>query len=118
MWIKILLLAAVLFTLAWFIRSGQSIRMRAGKKLAFFGFVILNVYAVMRPDDVSVLANLLGVGRGADLLLYLLAMAVVFLALNYYLKVRQLERAFTDLARRVSLRDAETVNRDRGLLPE
>ncbi|HZN46012.1 MAG TPA: DUF2304 domain-containing protein [Ramlibacter sp.] len=118
MWIKLLLLAAVLLTLVWFVRSEHTLRLRASKKLAFFAFVLLFIYAVLRPDDLSKVANWVGVGRGADLLLYLLAVGVVFIALNFYLKVRQLERAMTDLAREVAVREGEALNRRRGLLTE
>ena len=118
MWIKLLLLAGVLLTLVWFVRSEHTLRMRASKKLAFFAFVLLNVYAVLRPDDLSMVAHWVGVGRGADLLLYLLAIGVIFIALNFYLRVRQLERALTDLAREMAVREGETFNRQRGLLTE
>jgi hypothetical protein len=118
MWIKLLLLSAVLLTLVWFVRREHTLRVAAGKKLAFFAFIILNVYAVVRPDDLSTVANLIGVGRGADLLLYLLVVGVVFIAMNFYLKVRQLERALTDLAREMAVREGEAANRRRGVLAD
>jgi small membrane protein len=116
MWIKVLLLAGVLITLVMFVRSEHGLRMQANKKLAFFVFLLVNAYAVLRPDDLSWVANRLGVGRGADLLLYLLVLAFVFVALNLYLKMRQYERQLTDLAREMAVREAEQVNRQRGLL--
>jgi len=71
---------------------------------------------VLRPDDVTFLATKVGVGRGADLLLYLLVVAFVFVVLNVYLRFRDLGERYTDLARAVALREAEMLNRERGVL--
>ena len=51
-------------------------------------FVIAAVYAILRPDDTTVLANWLGVDRGADLLTYALAIAFVFTTLSTYLRFK------------------------------
>ncbi|NIB31765.1 DUF2304 domain-containing protein [Pseudonocardia sp. MCCB 268] len=58
--------AAALLALVYFVRSGQSVGIRASKRLAFGAFVVLNIYAVLRPDDVTVVARALGIGRGTD----------------------------------------------------
>ena len=44
-------------------------------------------------------------------------MAFTFSVLNFYLRQRELKQRVTQLARAVALREAELVNRDRGLLP-
>jgi small membrane protein len=116
MLIKLLLLAGVFATLVFFVRRQHSVRVQANKRIAFFAFILLNAYAIVRPDDLTWLANRLGVGRGADLVLYMLVVAFVFLAINVYLKIRQTERRLTDLARALSIREAELVNRERGVL--
>lgn len=116
MMIQFLLLAAVAVMLLGFIRWQHGVRLQASKRLAFFGFLALNVWAVLRPEDVTYVAQRLGVGRGADLLLYLLVVAFVFVVLNFYLRFRDMGERFTELARSVALRDAELVNRERGVL--
>lgn len=116
--IKLLLLIfllAVVVLLFFFTRRRHSVRMQAGKRIAFFGFIAFSVYAVIRPDDLTWVANQVGVGRGADLLLYLLAIAFIFLAFNTYLRFRGIDQRFTDLARAIAIREAEIVNRERGL---
>lgn len=114
--IQILLLLAVAGLLLGFIRWQHGVKLQAGKRLAFFAFLALNVWAVLRPDDVTAVASALGVGRGADLLLYLTVVAFVFVVLNVYLRFRDLGERFTELARAMALRDAELVNRQRGVL--
>ncbi|MGH3934110.1 MAG: DUF2304 domain-containing protein, partial [Pseudonocardiaceae bacterium] len=85
---------------------------------AFFAFIAVNVYAVLRPGDTTWIAQQIGVGRGTDLVLYLLVVAFVFGMLNTYLRQREISNHLTDLARTVALRDAELANRDRGLVAD
>ena len=115
--IQYLLLAAVLGFLVMFVRSKHGVRMRASKRLAFFAFLAVNAYAVLRPNDVTRVAHLVGVGRGTDLLLYILIVTFIFAMTNFYLRLQAAERRVTDLARATAIYQAELVNRDRGLLP-
>jgi hypothetical protein len=114
--IQLVLLAAILGLLVLFVRNKHSVRMQAGKRIGLIVFALLNVFAVLRPDDVTVVAHWLGVGRGTDLLLYLLVLAFLLGMLNFYLRFQGVDRRLTDLARSLAVREAEIVNRDRGLL--
>lgn len=115
MLIQILLLAAVLATLVLFVRRRHGVQMQAVKRVGLIAFAMLNVYAVLRPDDVTWVANLVGVGRGTDLVLYALVAAFMFGMLNFYLRFREIDRRFTELARTLAIREAEIVNREREL---
>lgn len=106
MLIQIVLLSAVVVLLAVFMRSWNTTRTRAWKRIAFLVFCFLNAYAVLRPGDTTKAAHLLGVGRGTDLVLYLLVVGVTALALNTYLRFRAMERRLTELARDAALRTA------------
>jgi hypothetical protein len=116
MWIQLLLLAVIAVVLIVFVRRWYGVRMQAGKRIAFFAFLAVNAWAVARPNDVTWVANRLGVGRGADLVLYLLVAGFALATLNTYLRFRELDRRFTDLTRTLAIREAELVNRERGLL--
>lgn len=105
--IQSILIAAVVVLFLFFIRSSHSVRTQAFKRIGFVIFLILSLDAVLRPDDTTWLAHKVGVGRGADLLLYMLVAAFAFFAVNTFLRFRNLERRFTDLARAVALRDAQ-----------
>jgi hypothetical protein len=110
MWIRIILLAGILATLVFFVRSQHGQRLRANKRIAFVLFLLANTYAVIRPDDLTWVAARVGVGRGADLVLYLLVVAFVFATANLYLRQRQLEARMAAMARAFALREAELVN--------
>jgi hypothetical protein len=112
-----LLLVAIAGFLIMFVRGQNGVRMQASKRLAFVAFLLLNAYAVVRPDDTSTVAHWFGIGRGVDLLVYLLIVTFVFAVINFYLRLRDSEQRVTELARAVAIRDAELLNRDRGLLP-
>jgi hypothetical protein len=105
--IQIILIAAVVLLFLFFIRSSHSVRTQAFKRIGFIIFLILSLDAVLRPNDTTWLAHQVDVGRGADLLLYMLVAAFAFFAVNTFLRFRNLERRFTDLARAVALRDAQ-----------
>ncbi|MGH3923179.1 MAG: DUF2304 domain-containing protein [Pseudonocardiaceae bacterium] len=118
MTVQILLVLAALGALVYFVRKQHNVRIRASKRIAFFVFVGVNIYAVLRPDDTTRVAQAIGVGRGTDLLVYLLVVAFVFGMLNTYLRQREISNHLTDLARTVALREAELTNRERGLIDE
>ena len=116
--IKILLILAVLGVLAYSVRGRGGVRMQAGKRLGLLVFAAVNVVAVLRPEEVSAVAQRLGVGRGTDLVLYLLVIAFLFGMLSYYLRFKVVDRRFTELARLLAIREAEIVNRERGVLQD
>ena len=113
--VQVVLVIAALAALVYFVRSGQNVGIRASKRVAFGAFVLVNIYAVLRPEDVTTLARFLGVGRGTDLVVYLLVMAFVFGMLNSYLRDREISQHLTNLARQVAVRDAELARREEEL---
>lgn len=79
---------------------------RAWKKIAFCLLAIAMVVAVLFPNSTNEAAGLVGVGRGADLLLYILTLAFIGYALNNYLHQQKEKDALYRLARKVALIDA------------
>jgi hypothetical protein len=73
--------------------------------LAAFFFVTATGFVVF-PDTTSNIAHALGVGRGADLLLYLAVLAGIHSFLLLYLRTRRLERRMTEQIRALAIRDA------------
>jgi hypothetical protein len=105
--IQILLIAAVVLLLVFFLRNHGTSRTRASVKIGFVLFLIFGVVAVIDPEATTAVANAVGVGRGTDLLVYLLVVAFAFGMINTYLRFRQWELRQAKLARAVALRDAE-----------
>jgi hypothetical protein len=107
MLIQFLLLAAVLLLLVFFLRNHGTSRTRAGAKIAFVLFLVFGVVAVLYPDATTTIAHWVQVGRGTDLLLYLMVVAFAFTVINTYLRFRDWELRQARLARALALRDAE-----------
>jgi small membrane protein len=109
--IKAALAAALVGVLVLLTRRQHGVRTQVGKRLAFVAFIGVNLYGVLRPDDLTWFANRVGVGRGADLLLYALAVSAIFLAVNTGLRFRAVDRQITELVRALALREAELRHR-------
>ena len=62
--------------------------------------------AVAQPQLLQVLANLLGIGRGTDVLLYLLVFAFFGTSFFLYARTVVLQRQLTQLVRRYALDNA------------
>lgn len=109
-WIQLLLIAGSVSMALVFIRTWSQAKNRAWKRIAFSVFVVVNVYAVLRPTDVTWVARHLGVGRGTDLVLYVMVLAMGFLTLNTFLRFRSLEQKITDLARTLAINEGVRHN--------
>jgi len=107
-WIQVLLIAAVITLLVYLLRSRRSAQARAWVKVGYVLFVVAAVYAIVRPDDTTVLANWLGVDRGSDLLGYALIVAFLFTTLSTYMRFKDLELKYARLARAIALDGART----------
>ena len=111
-WIQVLLIASVLVLLVYLLRSRGSARSKAWVKVGFVLFVVAGIYAILRPDDTTIVANWLGVDRGADLMEYVLVIAFVFVTLSAYLRFKDLELKYARLARSVALQNAREPAND------
>lgn len=79
---------------------------RAWKKIGFCLLAVAMVVAVLFPDLTNRLAHFVGVGRGADLLLYTVTLAFIIYGLNSYLYQQDDKDAMFRLARKVALFEA------------
>jgi hypothetical protein len=106
-WIQVLLIVSVLALLVFLLRSRRNAKSKAWVKLGYILFVIAGMYAIVRPNDTTVVANWLGVARGTDLMLYALIIAFAFTTLSAYIRFKDLELRYARLARAVALQSAQ-----------
>ncbi|BBY05996.1 DUF2304 domain-containing protein [Mycobacterium noviomagense] len=105
-WIQLLLIFSIIALLVYLLRSRRSAQSRAWVKVGYVVFVFAAVYAVLRPNDTTVVAHWVGVARGTDLMLYALIMAFSFTTLSTYLRFKDLELRYARLARAIALEGA------------
>ena len=106
-WIQGLLITSIIALLVYLLRSRRNAQSRAWVKVGYLMFVMAAVYAVLRPNDTTVVAHWLGVDRGTDLMLYALIIAFSFTTLSTYLRFKDLELRYARLARAVALEGAQ-----------
>ncbi|HSF44672.1 MAG TPA: DUF2304 domain-containing protein [Chitinophagaceae bacterium] len=63
---------------------------------------------ILWPDLTNLIAKVLGVGRGADLLYYICILLFSFALLKLFARVRRLEKQLTALVREDALRNAKS----------
>ena len=72
----------------------------------FFFWGVAGVVAAL-PQTTDVIANLVGVGRGADLVIYTSLVALFYLVFRVYVKIEKTEREITRLVRKLAIDDLD-----------
>jgi hypothetical protein len=105
--IKLVLLAA-LAVVALFALRGST---KAIHRVVWRGVVVLGLVAaalsVVFPGGLTWVAHKVGVGRGADLVLYVMVVAFMMVTVILFRRIADLERRYVGLARLLALRDAD-----------
>lgn len=81
-------------------------RLQAVRKVFLFLFILGAASSVFFPGAWTWAANLLGIGRGADLLVYLLVLAFIGFVATTFRRFRQMEADMTTMARQLALLSA------------
>lgn len=110
--VRLLLLAAIAVAVAWVVRSRPSGSRQAIARLGVLALAAAWTVAVIRPDLVTTVAHAVGVGRGTDLVLYVLVVAFTFATVGLYRKVRDLDERIAELTRAQALLEHELEARD------
>jgi hypothetical protein len=104
--IQILLILGILGITFWLFRT-RGARQLAVRRLLILGFALFAVAAVVSPRLLTRVAHLVGVGRGADLLLYATVIVLLGLIALQEVRAKNEEKRITHLARRIALDEAE-----------
>ena len=103
--IKILLLAALAVVGYYAVRGSR----RALHRVVWRGSVVLALagalFGILSQTSLTWVAHKVGVGRGADLLLYLLTVAFMLVSVVLFRRLAELERRYVTLARTIAIRD-------------
>jgi small membrane protein len=67
---------------------------------------LTGIYLVLFPEQTNALAHVVGVGRGADLVLYCWLVISLIISMHLQLQILQLQRLITELARELALQGA------------
>jgi small membrane protein len=99
---QILLLAAILGFLGYAIW----LRTAMADRLIYLTLVCGGVLLILFPSLATHLANLVGIGRGADLVFYLFVVGSLFLSAHLLARLHHAEQSITRLVRRLAIEQA------------
>ena len=113
MLIKIILVVGIVVIGVLLARPASGDRHLALRRLFMVFLVAVAIVAVLLPNWLTWLAHLIGVGRGTDLLLYVLVIAFLVFVSTTYRRNVLLDRKITLLARAVTLAEARAEDAER-----
>lgn len=106
--VQVLLTTAVVVLIVLAVRSRRSQRTRAAKKLVFILFAGASIIAILFPSVVQRAAAAVGVGRGSDLVLYLTVVLVLYIGVDFYLRLQDVDDQVTRLTRALAISEARS----------
>lgn len=107
MWIQFLLIVGIIALGAFFMRRTGADSHLAIRRIGFGLFIALAVLAVVFPQAITWVAQLIGVGRGTDLLLYVVSMMFLLFVYSQFRRNTQMQQKITGLTRAIALLEAE-----------
>jgi hypothetical protein len=106
--IRLILTGGLLVVLLYYVANNRKVA--PGTFFALLG-AALGIYFVWNPERANILANMLGVGRGADLIFYCLTLIGAAMLLTVHFRIQQLNEALTALVRETAIANAKTGGR-------
>ena len=86
------------------------------KQIGFLSFLIWLVFwiavavIIIWPETTSTLARILGVGRGADVIVYIGLIVIFYFIFYFTLKLRTISQQITKIVRKISLEEDNDKN--------
>jgi hypothetical protein len=107
--IKILLLTGLAVVGYFAVRGSRRALHRAVWRAGVITAVMAGVVSVIFPGALTWVANKVGVGRGADLLLYLVTIAFMLVSVVLFRRLADLETKYVALARALAIQQADAA---------
>jgi len=104
--IRAILVILILAILIWFSTQNTSTKRQAWGKLVALILLVFAVITVLFPNLTNDIAHKVGVGRGADLLLYCVTLVFLVSLLSNYLHRQNDQKKVEKLARRIAILEA------------
>lgn len=105
--IKLILLASLAGAALVLVRGRRSALSLLLRRSLTLLVIIVGGVAVLFPGAVTTVAQAVGVGRGTDLVLYLLCVTFLFVTIALYLRLSEMHDRYVELARQLALHEAD-----------
>lgn len=103
--IQIILIVFFLLVIAKVLFRLRAKELTAGGAVLWILFWLAAGVVVVTPGTSSYFAKLVGIGRGADLVIYISLAVLFFLVFKLMIRLEHLNKDITELTREVALRD-------------
>lgn len=100
----------IAFLMTW--RRERQGAVRLYEALAWSAVWIAAALVVARPESTTLVAQFLGIGRGADLILYAAVITLLILVFQLHVAHHKLERQLTDMVRKQALEEWQVKTQD------
>lgn len=104
---QLILIGALVLVSVYLLKAKRSPSQQAIRRLVILGVLGAGVLAVLFPDYTTAIANMLGIGRGADLVFYAFIVFALFYVVHQYRRQLWQEKMISDLARALTLTQAD-----------
>lgn len=105
--IKLLLLASLALAALLLMRGRRTALSLLMRRSLTLGAIACGGFAVLFPSAVTQVAHAVGVGRGTDLVVYVLAVTFLFVTIALYLRLSDMHDRYVELARKQALLEAQ-----------
>ena len=105
--IQIFIIAFALFALSRVMAQFKKGGLTLAWLLFWVLFWIVAGVVTLLPQTSDAIANLVGVGRGADLIIYLSLVALFFLVFRMFVKIESVEQEITKLVRKLAIEESD-----------
>lgn len=105
--IQIALLIFFLFAILKVVGRFRAKQLAAGATTLWVVLWLGAGFVVIEPNSTTTVAHLFGVGRGADLVVYVALSVIFFLLFRLMVRFEKMQHDLTQLTREIALRDEE-----------
>ncbi len=105
--IQILLVVFFLFVLAKVVGRFRAGDLSLAGMIGWVLFWISAMVVALLPNSTARLAEFVGIGRGADLVVYVALAGIFFIIFKLMVKIEVLNKEITKLTRKISLQDID-----------
>lgn len=107
MFLKILITVFIVFILSRLFRQRQNNKISLAALVFWFLLWLAVLVVFWQPESASYLANLLGIGRGADLIVYLSVVVIFYLLFRVFIRLNKIDSEITKLTRKDALKNVK-----------
>lgn len=105
--IQILLVVFFLFAFVKVVGRFRSGDLSLVAMIGWSLFWVVAMVVALLPNSTARLAEFVGIGRGADLVVYVALAAIFFILFKLMVKIESLNKEITKLTRKISLQDKD-----------